>query len=309
MKVNHHTIRNLLILTAALLAAGSARAVNYSTNDVLLILRSPGFNDVEFDLGNISQFLNHPSGYTVAVTNWNPAVVNANYALNGGDVQFALLASTSISDPNPNSWVTDAQPLQPVSDVTLSKWRSGLALPINGVGNGIAADPLAPANTNYDALVPSSSYSFDQVTSNNGNNPAAIPYLGGSAGISFEVIGGVPGTLLFYQLAPSSVTPKPAGTLIGSFSLDVNGHLTFQAGPLLDSANITSVNTGGGLVAVAFNSKAAVKYRLRYSPSLATPVSSWTILPNPLAGDGTPQVLNATLPAAAAGFYAVESYP
>jgi len=119
----------------------------------------------------------------------------------------------------------------------------------------------------------------------------------------------VPARLLFYQLAPSSATPKPAGTLIGSFALDVNGHLTFQAGPLLDSAEITSVTFNGGVAAVAFNSKAAVKYQLRYSPNLTTPISSWTILPNPVAGDGTPQVLYDALPADAVRYYTVESYP
>jgi hypothetical protein len=35
----------------------------YQDGDVLLIFRENGFDDVEFDLGNISQFLNQPNGY------------------------------------------------------------------------------------------------------------------------------------------------------------------------------------------------------------------------------------------------------
>jgi len=307
MKLNR--ITNHLTLASTLLAAPFAYGFIYSDNDVLLVFRSPGQEDVEFDLGNIGQFLNHPNGYTVAVTNWSPAVVNANYALNGGNVQFALVASTSSTDPNPISWVTDAQPLKSVTDVTLSKWKVGLAGQIAAVGTGAASDPLAPANTNYDVVVPTVRFAFDAINSDNGNSPGEIPYLGGAADLAFQVTGEVPARLLFYQLAPSSATPKPAGTLIGSFALDVNGHLTFQAGPLLDSAEITSVTFNGGVAAVAFNSKAAVKYQLRYSPNLTTPISSWTILPNPVAGDGTPQVLYDALPADAVRYYTVESYP
>lgn len=307
MKLNR--ILSHLILASPLLAAPRAFGFNYSTNDVLLVFRSPGLDDVEFDLGNVGQFLNHPDGYTLAVTNWSPAVVNANYALNGGNVEFALLASTGSTDPNPSAWVTDAQPLQSVTDVTLSKWKVGLAGQIAALGTGAAADPLAPANTNYDVVVPTVRFAFDAINSNNGNSPGEIPYLGGSASLAFQVTGEVPATLLFYQLAPSSVTPKPTGTLIGSFALDVNGNLTFQAGPLLDSPQITSATLNGGVAAVAFNSKAAVKYQLRYSTNLTTPTSSWTILPNPVVGDGTPQVLYDALPTDAVRYYTVESYP
>ena len=50
-----------------LLATPSARAWPYQDGDALLIFRESGFNDVEFDLGNVSQFLNKPNGYTAAV--------------------------------------------------------------------------------------------------------------------------------------------------------------------------------------------------------------------------------------------------
>jgi hypothetical protein len=285
-----------------------AQALTYNPGDVLLVFRSPGLNDVEFDLGSISQFLNHTNGYTVPVNSWSPSVVNSNYSLNGGNVQFALLASTSVSDPSPNAWISDGQPLISVSDITPSRWSSGLAGQITAVGNGAAADPLAPANVNYDVVVPTSHYSFDNITSNNGNSPGEIPYLGGASGIPFQVTGPVPATLLFYQISPTNAAVKPAATLVGSFVLDSNGNLTFQSGPLLDATTITAVTDNGGSVAVTFNTKAAVKYRLLYTTDLTIPKSAWTILPTPMVGDGNPQVLYDNPSSAAARYYAVESY-
>jgi hypothetical protein len=306
MKPGH--IINLLAAISILGFAPFAQAFTYNPGDVLLVFRSPGLNDVEFNLGNVSQFLNQTNGYKVAVTGWSPSVVNANYPLNGGNVQFAVLASTSVSDPNPNSWVSDAQPSISVSDVTASRWSGGLAGQITAVGNGAAADPTAPGNTNYDVIVPTSHYSFDNITSNNGLSPGEIPYLGGASGIPFQVTGVVPATVLFYQISPSSATPKPAGILVGSFTLDGNGNLTFQTGPLLDATTITSITNNGGPVAVTFNTKSTVKYRLRYTTDLTIPRSAWTILPNPVAGDGNPQVLYDNTALDAARYYAVESY-
>jgi hypothetical protein len=299
----------LLVLASAVGFKSTALATSYQTNDVLLVFRSAGLNDVEFDLGNISQFLNHPNGYTVAVTNWNPAIVNANYPLNGGGVQFAVLATTSVSDANPESWVSDAQPLAAVTDPTPSTWKSGLAGKIGAMGVGTVSDPSAPAGTNYDSIAPTALYSFDFIASNSGKNPSAIPYLGGAAGIQFPVTATVPATVLFYGISPSSAPVKPAGTLVGSFALDTAGHLTFRAGPLLDSTQITSATAANQLVAVSFSSRPAVKYRLRYSTSLSVPLSAWTILPNPVAGDGTPQVLTDNSATNDVRFYEVESYP
>jgi hypothetical protein len=101
--------------------------------------------------------------------------------------------------------------------------------------------------------------------------------------------------------------------LIGSFTLDASGNLTFQAGPLLDNPLITSItpvvsNGGGALISVGFNTKAAARYRLLYSSQLTPSRSSWTILPNPVAGNGNPLNLYDSSPTDAVRFYTVESY-
>jgi hypothetical protein len=119
--------------------------------------------------------------------------------------------------------------------------------------------------------------------------------------------------VLFYQVQASSVSPKPAGVLIGSFTLDGAGHLTYQAGPLLDAARITSIssaaaNDDSSIISVGFNSKAAVKYRLLYSTQLTLNRALWTVLPNPVAGNGSLLNLYDSSPTDAARFYTVESY-
>ena len=292
----------------ALFAAPFARAFTYTNGDVLLIFRSDGLHDIEFDLGNVSQFLGRPNGYTNVVTNWNFSVVASNYSLTGNGAQFAVLATTASTDPNPTAWVSDSQPLVNVLDVTPSGWQNGLYSPISATGLGAANDPGAPTGTNYDVLSPTTHDAFDYIASDNGNTPSEIPYLGGNAA-NFKVTGATPTTLLFYAVQSSSTSPKPAATLIGSFSLNAAGVLVFQAGPVLDATTITSVSTGNGNVPVTFNTKPAVKYRLIYSPAFPDSLSNWVILPASIAGDGSPHTLIDTSPTNSSRFYNVESYP
>lgn len=248
----------------ALGAATSARAFTYTNGDVLLIFRADSQPNVEFNLGNISQFLGHPNGYTNVVTNWNLNVVTSNYPLNGAGVQFAVLATTATTNATPTAWVSDGQPLVSVLDVTSSGWQNGFYSPISATGLGAANDPAAPPGTNFDVLSSSTHGAFDYIASDNGNTPAEIPYLGGTAA-NFKVTGTTPTTVLFYAIQSSAISPKPAATLIGNFSLSASGTLVFQAGPLLDATSITSVSAGGGKVPVTFNTKPAVKYRLLYT--------------------------------------------
>ncbi len=293
----------------ALFAAPFANAFTYSDGDVLLIFRSDGLHNVEFDLGNISQFLGHPDGYTNVVANWDSNVVTSNYSLIGGGAQFAVLATTSSSDPNRTAWVSDSQPLTAVNDLAPSQWITGIYTPINATGVGAQNDPNAPSGANYDDVASAAPSAFDYIAANRGQTPGAIPYLGGSSGIGFKVTGVTPTTVLFYAIHPSSSPIKPPSTLIGSFSLSADGILVFRSGPLLDTTQITSVSSGGGTVPVTFNTQPAVKYRLRYSTDLSESVANWTILPPTAAGDGSPRTLFDTSATNAARFYVVESYP
>ncbi len=293
----------------ALLGVPSVRAWTYNAGDLLLVFRENLNNNVEFDLGSVSNYLGHSDGYTNLVSNWNINVVTSNYSLTGGSVQFALVASTSTTDTNRTAWISDSQPLTAVNDLTASAWTIGLETPIANIGLGGQNAPGAPAGTNFVVLAPTSPYAFDYIVSANGNSPGAIPYLGGASGIYFEVTAATPNTVLFYAIQPSASATKPVATLVGSFTLFGNGALVFQAGPLLDSPTITSIAAGSDAAAVTFTTKAAVKYRLIYSTLLSNIRPTWTILPNPVAGDGTPSTLYDNSATDAQRFYSVQSYP
>ncbi len=236
--MNSKRMQLLVLLAATLVSAISAQAFTFSYGDVLLVFRANGNNNVEFNLGNIGQFLNHSNGYQATVTGWSPDVVNDQFALTNGIAQFFVLATSSDDDPNPTAWITDSQPLTAPVDDNSVQWEGGLFNVIGGAGFGAQNDPNSPVNTNYDVVTPTSLYAFDFIASNNNQNPNQIPLLGGRSGLKFSSAGAIPGSLLFYAIQPTGTTPKPPATLIGSFTLAGDGTLTFQAGPLLDAAQI-----------------------------------------------------------------------
>ena len=212
-----------------------------------MVFRSDGYNDVVFNLGNVGQFLNQTNGYRVTVTNWSPEIETSNFSLTNGSAQSFILAATGNQDPNLRAWVSDGDPLAAALENTPSQWKSGLYSPIAATGLGAQADPNAPSATNYDVVAPNSHYAFDYIASNNGQTPTQIPFLGGSSGLQFPAAGAVPGTVLFYEIHPSTALPKPAATLVGSFTLTESGGLTFQAGALADAVQITSATFNSGI--------------------------------------------------------------
>jgi len=62
------------LAAVALLAAPQVRAWTYADGDLLLIFRN-GSQDVEFDLGSVTNFLGKTNGYTTTVTGWDPTLV------------------------------------------------------------------------------------------------------------------------------------------------------------------------------------------------------------------------------------------
>jgi hypothetical protein len=295
----------------ALFAASAARAWTYTDGDVLLIFRASNKNNVEFDLGNISQFLGFPNGYTNVVTNWNLSVVTSNYALTNGNVQFAVIAATK--SPSSEAWVSDTQPLTAEFDVTTSKWNNLYSV-ISAVGNGPTNDNIqteVPPGTNYVNINPAGTtgrYSFDYTASDGGTTPSAIPLLGANGGVTASVTGVTPTSVLFYEVDAHS-TPEPAATLVGSFTLSASGTLVFQAGPLLDAPTITSIAASNDVAAVTFTTKPAVKYQLIYSTLLSNSRTNWAVLPSPVAGTGAPGKLHDNSATNTARYYSVESYP
>ncbi len=293
-------MKRLSGLLLALLAAGAAQrasAFDYSDNDLLLVFRADGFNDVEFDLGSVSNYLGLASGAQVTVTNFDLGLVNSNFGGDLSTVNFALLAATANTNPLPRVWLGDASSSGTPTALTYSRW-SQLHSTVSFLGTQPTIFTATNASASY-VVSASDPSSFSFIASSGGQLNGRT--LGGAAPFSVEST--IPGTLAFYELQISTVTPKPPAPLWGRFSLDASGHLVFTAGAAvtLTPARIVGIVSAGGQWQVSFTTGAGGNYRLRSAASLNGP---WTTLPASVAGDGTVKTLNDT-PSGAARFYSI----
>src|SRR5579883_3116761 len=99
-------MKHLFLATLAalgLLATPQVQAWTYNQGDVLLIFRN-GAQDVEFDIGNVTNFLGHTNGYTTTVTGWNSNLVNSTF---GG---FSGLNVSLVASVGTTNWLSGAEP-------------------------------------------------------------------------------------------------------------------------------------------------------------------------------------------------------
>ena len=305
--------RSLLSIGLLLLAAPIANAFTYQDEDVLLAFRKDGFDDVLFNLGSIQQFLNRANGETITVTGWNLNLVRSKYDLDG-DVKVAILSTTSKNVATPDvrrAWLTSSEPTTPALDRTSSQWQL-LWSKINSVG--VKAQEFSQSSpTNAFTAAPTLPSGYTYIVSNAGTAASSIASLGGAS--VFKVESPLPADLKFYEIKPSTASPKPASQLIGRFTLGTDGGLKFVAGaavvdPPLESVAITSVVPIAGGVRLAFNSVSGVQYRLLTSDSPATPLASWSRGTSSAAGTGGAITLDDTALSGATSqrYYAVESF-
>jgi hypothetical protein len=322
-------ILHLASLLVLLLAAAPARAWVYHDGDVLLIFRENGFDDVEFDLGNVAQFLNKTNGYTVNVTGWDPAPVLNTFGSDLTGVSVILLATTSNTSSSVGSWVSGPEPDTTAYSISPSAWQSTLWSTINSLGTRpeiyavptVASPvtyPLSPGgalpspDTNAYVLDPGNVYqidSYDWIVAggvSQGNaiypNTAYVATLGGNSQFIVESI--IPTTFDFWQIQPSKVNPAPPDTYVGQFNIATNGPLTFVAGP--PQPVIQGITRAGNVSDIQFGSIVGVQYELVSTNTLGAPASQWPVVSGPIVGNGYNQSLTQTN-TAATGFYLIQS--
>jgi hypothetical protein len=281
----------ITLAALGLLAVPLARAWTYQDGDVLLIFRD-GTYDVEFDLGNISQFTGKTNGYTAVVSNWSLPLVTSTFGpdltTNGDGVEVLLVATTPSTDPNPTAWLSSSEPNTTAHSPSPSGWGV-IYSAINGVG-------ISPKIYNVPTNSVAQSYvigtigsgsagkykyaSYDYIVS--GGTYNGISQLGGEA--PFIVEQNIPGTLDFWGIQATGSTPLPPDTLVGTFNITANGVLTFVAGP--PPSNILGITRSGGTDTVSFTTRVGGNYWLAYTNTLAAPVSSWPLVSGPYPGDG-----------------------
>jgi hypothetical protein len=276
-------------------------AFTYNDTDLLLVFRKVNFNDVEFNLGSVSNYLGHATGTTIAVTNWDLGLVQSNFNNTLDNVDFLLVSATAVTDPLRRVWLTDAKASGTPTDISGSKMGT-LGSKIEFVG--LQGQSFTGTNSQEVYVVPEgdvSSYTY--IVSDGGKVDAAS--MGGLA--PFPVEGAAPATNRFFELKLSNATVKPPAVQAGLFSLTPAGVLNFTAGAPLPHPVILSIRRSGNTNSVSFSTVTGGNYRLRYTSSLGNGmrVTAWNILGTTVAGDGSPKTLTDNV-ADAQRFYAVE---
>ncbi len=298
--------RWLPLLASVGIGTQMAMGFGYTDGDLLLVFRKDGFNDVEFNLGPTSQFLNQKAGTTVTVTNWDVTVVTGQYLLSDG-AKVALVGATSLAATPLRAWVTDVETASSPTEVTPSQWQV-LWSKVHAIGSK-AATATGNVGGNAYVVAPTANSSYTATASNDGSLPTGIRRLGGAT--AFNIESAIPATLQLVELSPSSVSPKPAATVIGSFQLGGDGTLTFTAAGGVapaPSVTITSIGLNAGAAQVTFPSVVGINYRLRYaSQPVGSPVV-WTPIDPATAGTGNPVTLSDPSALGSSRFYSVESF-
>ena len=278
------TFTTLAALT--LLATPLARAWTYHDGDLLLVFRK-GTQNVEFDLGSVTNFLGQTNGYTTTVTGWDPNLVNTTIgSLTGAKV--VLLATSSSGN-----WLSSAEP-----NTTAYNVSAQAANNLNGVISAVGTKPLYPiaipvAETNAYAIDTGGQYaasSYDYVVS--GGHFSGISKLGGYA--PFTVEQSVPGYLDFWAVEGTSVYPNsPPDQLVGTFTITADGGLTFVAGPR--PSTITGISHAGNVSAVQFTTTVGNTYSVAYTNQLVRGTAPWPVdASTTLVGNGRVNTVNHT---------------
>lgn len=292
-------LTQILLTAFAVGTVQIASAMNYSSGHLLLVFRESGFNNVAIDLGSVSNYLGLATGTRVPIT--LPANINTNFNGSFNGVDFLLVAGTGLGDPLYRVWETDAILSSTPNNLTLSAF-SGLRSKIESVGN------VASANTGSNSapyiISAANLNSYDSIVT--GDTGISVPTMYGSSGVPpFPVELASPTTLAFYQV---QINPsQPPASLVGAFTMDVNGNLYFTAGqlPPLYSSTVTEIIASFGSITVSFSTTNGINYQLQYTTALNSgnwlPVAGQTT-----AGDGTVQSLF-DFSADPARFYRIQS--
>jgi len=299
-------IISLILGLLSLLATPQVRAWSYSDGDLLLIFRESGYNDVEYDLGSVTNLLGYTNGYATAITGWDPSIVTTEFGPDLTGVNVILLAVTSSTNANPTAWLTSTDPNTTAYRASQSAWTSDLHATIAAIGN----KPISPfdvptAEANAYSINPNGQYggaAYDTIASGGTyTGTLSIGKFGGNA--PFTVQQTAPGSLDFWAIQPAIAASVP-DQLIGTFTITADGALTFVAGPR--PSTIAGVNHAGNVSAIQFTTTIGTTYSVAYTNQLGFTTTAWPVDVNTLVGDGRTDTINHTnLSSGNAEFYRV----
>jgi hypothetical protein len=292
-------ILSILVLLA-LLATPLARAWSYSDGDLLLVFRESGHNDIEYDLGSVSNLLGHANGYTTTITGWDPSLITTEFGPDLTGVKVVLAATTSSTSANPTAWISSADPNANAYNVSAAAWTANLHGTINSLGNR----PITPFKVPAAEATPANAYSigpfdpqyggasYDYIVSG-GNFNSVATWAGKAPFSTVPAEQTVPGSFDFWAIQPTSIYPNsPPDTLIGTLTITTNGVLTFVAGPR--ASTITGVSRSGNISTVQFTTTVGNSYSVVYTNTLGGATATWPVDGTTLIGDGKIDTINRT---------------
>jgi hypothetical protein len=273
-------MKSIILITLAalsLLTTPPARAWTYSDGDVLLVFRK-GSQNIEFDLGSVTNYLGKTNGYTATVSSWDLGLVTSKFGTLDSNVKVVLLATGGATN-----WLSSAEP-----NTTAYNIGSSEADTLHGVISAVGSRPLYPiaiptAEANAYSIDTGGQYagsSYDSVVS--GGHFSGIPKLGGNA--PFTVEQSVPGLLDFWQIETTAASTAPPDKLIGTFTITTGGVLTFVAGPR--ASIVTSTIRAGNVSSLKFTTTVGNTYSVAYTNQLGGAVANWPVDATTLVGNG-----------------------
>jgi len=271
---------HFLCTLAAALVTHTVSAFTYSDYDLLLILRQEGLNDVEFNLGSVTNYLGQPDGTVITVTNFDVNLAKSGFNNNLVGVKFILMAATNSNAAIKRAYLTDADPASVPTDITVSSWRT-LQSKISFVGIQAAINTASNSTESY-VISPSDTSAYTYIATDGG--PGDVTSIAGTA--PFLVENPIPGTSRFFEVKGINPAVSPS-VQIGSFNMVATGVLTFTAGaaaqrPPLTPPTILGWHRSGSLTTITCSSTNGVNYRLHYTDAagLNANVTNWPSLPS-----------------------------
>jgi hypothetical protein len=285
LTVHMKNLKRLLLLSWLIGPLHSASAMNYTNTDLLLVFREDGFNDVEFDLGPVTNFVGLTQG-TQKQIGYDTNLVMSNFNGSLASVGLLLVGASGLGDTQQRVWLTDVSSSSTPTDVTYSKF-SQIRSKITAVG--LQGSILTASNASPVVVATGQAGSFTYVASDGNLTPANS--LGGLTAFPIEIVG--PGTLSFYQVGISTSSPQNPAKLLGSFSWAADGTLKFTAGSQVTPTGptITTVTRQGTTTTLSFTTVSGLKYQLQAAPTLPGPFSAAGAS---VTGDGNPQSVSDT---------------
>ena len=309
----------------------STPVFTYGDRDLILCFRkdnADGFGTVaqsviEVDLGPSLNYYGAAIGSTTHITNYSASLLSTfdsindmswsvsgcvPYAGDGGD-QSIPAETLWVTDPRPSAhavatpWVANGSNPQSLAaneivsiEFNAGQYSSGVASNAQNTGSAI----VIPTGQTPD-------FSCNAYLGTQGNfNGRFQGTIETTTPPDFDSGAELPSRADLYQIQPSS--SHGAGTYLGYFELKSDGSMVFYR--LAGAPPVIATTVSGSTSTISFPSVVGATYTLHYTNAagVSSPISSWTVLPGNITGDGTVKSFQVPTTGNSQLFYSVQEH-